>query len=73
MIKASGLDTAGFAALVSGVVPVQASNRSVLRSLRVARSIADLRSDPKLSVSDLKLSWSLQADPAARARGEHLS
>ncbi len=73
MIKASGLESSEFSALVGTVVPVQASNRSVLRSLRVARSIADLRSDPKISLADLKLSWSWQADPAAKARGEHLS
>jgi magnesium chelatase family protein len=71
MIKASGLESGDFSTLVSSVVPVQASSRSVLRSLRVARSIADLRLDPKIGKSDLQLSWSWQADPAARARGEH--
>lgn len=72
MIKASGLSGPEFAVLVGAVVPAQASSRSVIRSLRVARSIADLGLRPAISGDDLKLAWSWQSDPAARARGEHL-
>lgn len=72
MIKASGLGSQEFGKVVGEVVPAQASSRSVIRSLRVARSIADLGLRPQVSVEDLKLAWSWQADPAARARGEDL-
>src|SRR5690606_2453534 len=61
MIKASGLTSDEFARIVGAVLPVQASSRSVIRSLRVARSIADLRASAKISRNDLLRSWSWQA------------
>jgi magnesium chelatase family protein len=72
IVRASGLNSDMFSRVVGSVIPVQASSRSVIRSLRVARSIADLRGAPAIVRDDLKLAWSWQADPAARARGEHL-
>ena len=70
LIAASGLQHGEFASLVNSLIPRSASNRAVVRCLRVARTLADLRSQAVLERTDIEQAWSWQAEPAARERGE---
>ena len=70
LVAASGLPHGDFAALVNSIIPRTASSRAVVRCLRVARTLADLRSQPVLERADIEQAWSWQAEPAARDRGE---
>ena len=70
LLEASGLSASGFAKIVDEVVPRSASTRSVLRCLRVARTIADLENRPVVERTDVETAWGWQAEAAARARGD---
>jgi magnesium chelatase family protein len=58
--------------LIERVIPKHASARSLMRCLRVARTIADVRGRDAVQDGDLELAWSWQAWSAAKARGEVL-
>lgn len=70
LAAASGLSESAFAALVNRHVPGSASRRAAVRSLRVARTVADLAASDVIRDEDLKRAWGWQAEPAALARGE---
>lgn len=70
LVTVSGLAPARFATLVNETFPKTASRRSVIRSLRVARTLADLDGEPAIRREDLGLSWSWTAEGAAQGRGE---
>ena len=70
LIDASGLSKEQFSDLVNTIVPRHASSRSVIRALRVARTLADLDFSLRIREEDLKQAWSWQAEPAAKERGE---
>jgi magnesium chelatase family protein len=70
MIKASKLTELDFSKLVDKISAKRMSNRGLIRSLRVARSIADLELRPQLTDEDLKMAINWQADVAAEQRGD---
>ncbi|MBM4252623.1 MAG: ATP-binding protein [Deltaproteobacteria bacterium] len=70
LLEASGLAATDFAGVVNDVIPSSASNRSVMRCLRVARTLADIHDRETLSESDLVQAWRWQAEAAAHERGE---
>ncbi|MCB9229454.1 MAG: ATP-binding protein [Deltaproteobacteria bacterium] len=49
-----------------------ASQRSLIRTVRIARSLADLRLDAVVSGEDIRQAWAWQADVAARQRGDEV-
>jgi len=57
-------------ALVTRVVSNNVSTRSLLRCLRVTRTIADIMGRDVIHEDDLQLAWSWQSYPAAKKRGE---
>jgi magnesium chelatase family protein len=72
LLSASRLGREDFAKWVSQIIPASASSRAVLRTLRVARTLADLDGEEVLRREDIAAAWHWQAEPAARARGEYL-
>lgn len=72
LLAASGLEGQEFARLMGKAIPRSASRRTAIRTLRVARTLADLKSERCISLADLTQAWSWQADPCARARGEQV-
>lgn len=70
LVQASGLSPEVFGALVSARIPQTASSRSVLRCLRVARTLADIDGRPTLGEGDIDQAWHWQAEKAAQERGE---
>ncbi len=70
LVQVSGHHVKDFSKLIDRVIPSTASNRSMLRCLRVARTLADLDPSEKMLDSHLEKAWSWQAEPAAIARGE---
>lgn len=66
-----GLNSDCLAKLIEETIPEHASPRSVIRSLRVARTLADLKEQPIIVKKDLATAWKWQAEPSARARGDH--
>ena len=72
LIQASGLGPVAFSSMINQVIPEQTSTRSVLRSIKVARTLADLRLAEVLTRSDLEQAWRWQSESAARERGEDL-
>jgi magnesium chelatase family protein len=56
--------------LVTKIIPGHSGTRSILRCLRVARTIADLSGQDQVDGDHLALAWSWQAMPAAVKRGE---
>jgi magnesium chelatase family protein len=71
-VAASGLASGAFEALVNQRLPRAASTRSLIRCLRVARTLGDLADSPSIREEDLATAWAWQAEPAAAARGEQL-
>lgn len=70
IFAASGLTAQDFRQMVRAVIPTGVSQRSLLRCMRVARTIGDLEGRPEICEKDVALAWSWQPDPAAKARGE---
>jgi len=68
--EASGLSESILGDMVTESLPSWANGRSVLRCMRVARSLADLAQMPSISREDLRIAWNWQADQAAIERGE---
>lgn len=70
MLEVSHLTDADFARLISKHTPRGASQRALLRSLRVARTLADIDESRCIREQDLELAWKWQSEYAARERGE---
>ncbi|WP_141735999.1 YifB family Mg chelatase-like AAA ATPase [Oligoflexus tunisiensis] len=70
MPAASGCDAKQFETLLEIFVPLRLSNRAILRSLRVARTLADLDGSETIRTSHVRKAVSWQAVMAARERGE---
>lgn len=66
----SGLSTEAFGALVNQRIPRSASSRSVLRCLRVARTLADVAGSAVLREEDVDQAWRWQAERSAQERGD---
>jgi magnesium chelatase family protein len=62
LLKASGLKDDEFSKLVKAVIPPTASNRNLVKALRVARTIADLREESAIDLADLHQAWSWQSE-----------
>jgi predicted ATPase with chaperone activity len=58
--------------LVTKVIPKHVSARSLIRCLRVARTIADIRARDVVTSEDLEQAWAWQSWSAAKLRGEVL-
>ena len=72
LIQASGLPAADFGALVQQIIPDHTGTRSLLRCIKVARTLADLRQAEAINGDDVRQAWRWQSEPAARERGEDL-
>jgi magnesium chelatase family protein len=64
LVQVSGLTQNHFDQLIRATIPTTASNRNIVKAIRVARSLADLNDREEIDESDLKLSWGWQAEPA---------
>jgi magnesium chelatase family protein len=56
--------------LVTRIISNNVSTRSLLRCLRVARTVADIGGRDIIDEEDLKVAWSWQSYSAAKKRGE---
>lgn len=70
LVAATGLPPDIFASYVNRHVPKTATNRSIVRAVRVARTLADLDAADVVRPSDVAEAWSWQAEKAAQGRGE---
>lgn len=70
IFEALGLPSDKGEALVTRIISSNVSTRSLLRCLRVARTVADIRDKSAIDEDDLIVAWSWQAYPAAKKRGE---
>lgn len=70
LVAASGLNPQTFSSLVNAYIPRTASSRSVIRCLRVARTLADLDLSSKVRPADIAQAWLWQAERAAQDRGD---
>jgi predicted ATPase with chaperone activity len=66
------LAAADFGALVQQIIPDHTGTRSLLRCMKVARTLADLRQAEAINGDDVRQAWRWQSEPAARERGEDL-
>ena len=72
LIQASGLPAADFGALVQQIIPDHTGTRSLLRCMKVARTLGDLRQAEAINADDVRQAWRWQSEPAARERGDDL-
>jgi magnesium chelatase family protein len=72
IIKISGNESHKFAELVDRILPKGLGNRSMLRCLRVARTLADLDFSTQIRSKDLLQAQSWQKDQAALERGQEV-
>ncbi|MFK7827142.1 MAG: YifB family Mg chelatase-like AAA ATPase [Oligoflexales bacterium] len=70
LLNASGLQADEFKELIKSIVPKNLSQRSLVRSIQVARTLADLQQRSQICESDLKSALAWQAEAAARERGD---
>ena len=70
LLEASGLGGSDFKQLVQKTMPKGISHRSMVRSLQVARTLADLEQRPQINELDIKSSLKWQAEAAAKERGD---
>ena len=70
--EALGTSAQNIDRIVKKWMPAHVSTRSVVRCLRVARTLADMRDDATVKDSDIAQAWSWQAFEAAKMRGELL-
>ncbi len=73
MPAASGCAAKQFEDLLEIFIPLRLSNRAILRSLRVARTLADLDGSEALRLTHVRKAVSWQAALSARDRGESRS
>lgn len=72
IVAASGLTGSKLEELLVRVTSIRASSRSILRTVRVARTLADLRGDSAITDGDLQQAWQWQPEMAARSRGDEV-
>lgn len=72
LVGACGWTDGEFKAQFIDIFPVTASHRSTIRTLRVARTLADLSGVAKISREHLQAAWLWQDEAASLARGEML-
>jgi predicted ATPase with chaperone activity len=70
MPAASACTAEQFDSLLEIFIPLRLSNRAILRSLRVARTLADLDGSLAIRTQHVRKAVSWQAVMAARERGE---
>ncbi len=70
MPRASGCAAREFESLVDIFIPLRLSNRAILRSLRVARTLADSGGSEAIRIPHVRQAVSWQAVMAAKERGE---
>ncbi len=70
LMPASGLDERQFLALIEPYTKVATSKRSLIRSIRVARTIADIEDCHQLKKHHLQQAWLWQKESAAKMRGD---
>lgn len=68
--RATGLTSETLKAMITRILPNHLSNRALIRSLRVARTLADLEKRAEISEGDLAQAYRWQEDYAAFDRGE---
>jgi magnesium chelatase family protein len=72
LVAATGLSADVFAGFVNQHVPKTATNRSIVRAVRVARTLADLDNVDVVRAADFAEAWTWQAEKAAQGRGEEV-
>ena len=70
LLSSSGLPELEFKDLIRSTIPHNISHRSMVRSLQVARSHADLQQRLQISESDIALALRWQSESAAKERGD---
>jgi magnesium chelatase family protein len=70
MVAASGLPDDVFYDMIDRHAPGYLSNRGIIRSLRVARTLADLGHRPSISADDFRGAIAWQAESAAASRSD---
>jgi len=70
MPAASGCMVRQFESLIEIFIPLRLSNRAILRSLRVARTLADMDYSQAIGLTHVKQAVAWQAVTAARERGQ---
>jgi magnesium chelatase family protein len=70
LVAAAGLSPETFAAIVTRYAPKAATSRSIVRAVRVARTLADLDGVAAVREEDVVAAWAWQAEKAAQERGE---
>lgn len=70
LLSASGLKDQEFRDLIKANVPKTLSHRSLVRSIQVARTLADLQQRNKISETDLRSALKWQAESTAAERGD---
>ncbi len=72
ILEASGHTAASFPSLISNSFAPSSSPRSLVRAFRVARTLADLEAEEKISNLHIEQALAWQAEAAARERGDHM-
>jgi magnesium chelatase family protein len=72
ILSTFGVGTSEALAWIEQITPKHASARSLIRCLRVARTIADVEGRAEVLSEDVERAWGWQAWSAARQRGEVL-
>ncbi len=70
LVRASGLAESEFGDLIEAKIKHGSSVRSVIKSLKVARTIADVDQSQVVQAQHFEQAWRWQHDNAARERGE---
>lgn len=72
ILSTFGMDEAESLKMIARIIPDHASARSLIRCLRVARTIADVENRDAVTEGDIERAWGWQAWSAAKLRGEFL-
>jgi magnesium chelatase family protein len=71
LIEASGLASAEFKKIVDSCTPKYATRRAVIRSLRVARTLADLEERTSIQASHIMQAWRWLPDSTERSKEDY--
>jgi magnesium chelatase family protein len=69
--EASGLSLGDLEKRLSIVIPKGSTNRSLIRTVRVARTLGDLDLKDEVSLDHLSFAWRFQSESAAKERGNY--
>ena len=70
LMEASKLDQVEFSNIVNKYIPTNISQRSLIRSLRIARTLADIDLRDKINEEDIAAAVSWQPEVAGKKRGD---